>query len=436
MAEVSREILVILILLLANGAFALSEIAIVSSRKARLQQQAERGDAGARAALDLADDPTRFLSTVQVGITLIGIFTGAFGGASLSEELSAALKNVPALAPYRATLSLILVVMGITYFSLIIGELVPKRLGLNHPERYAALMARPMRLLSRIASPVVRLLSASTDLLLRLMGVKPAEEAPVTEEEINVLIRQGTAAGVFEAAEGEIVERVFHVGDTRVSEIMTPRVDLIALDIQDSKEENFRKLLEHHFSFYPVYRGSPDDVIGIVRSKELMPVCMTGELPDLAALAHPPLVVPESLRVLKLLERFKQTGWHAALVIDEYGGTQGLVTSTDVLESLVGEILSDEEKEDAEFIQREDGSWLVDGAASVTEFTERIGGQPDLQSFEGAYVTMGGFVMTHLGRVPASGDHFEHEGLRFEVMDMDGRRVDKVLVTPHPDGNA
>lgn len=433
MTEVMTQLLIILLLLIANGVFALSELSIISARKARLQQRAERGDAGALAALELARDPGPFLSTVQIGITLVGIFTGAFGGAMLSERLAASLEGIPFLAPYRATLSLVLVVLGITYLSLIIGELVPKRLALNNPEGHAVRMARPMQTLSRITSPIVRLLSASTDLVLRLFGVRPSSEPPVTEEEINVLIRQGTAAGIFEEAEGEIVERVFQVADQRVGSIMVPRRAVVALDVEDLPELNRRKLAESGYSTLPVFRGSLDHLIGIIRTKEIMRLGMGGDALDLEALAHPPLVVPETLKVLKLLERFKQTGQHTALVIDEYGGTQGMVTLGDVLEAIVGDMPEAGDKYEQPFIEREDGTWLVDGSVTVAEFADRFR-VPMLErvSEDARFETLGGFVMSHLGRIPAPGDCFDWGEHRFEVMDMDGMRIDKVLVQPPP----
>ncbi|MBW3623831.1 MAG: hemolysin family protein [Armatimonadetes bacterium] len=429
MSGVALELVVIFLLLVANGVFALSEIAIISARKARLQQRAEQGDAGARAALDLAGEPGRFLSAVQIGITLVGIFTGAFGGATLTEKLSAQLKEVAFLAPYRDSLSLGIVVLGITYFSLVIGELAPKRLALTNPEGFAIRMARPMQVLSRITSPIVYLLDASTAFLMRLFGIQPHAESPVSEDEIRILIRQGTAAGVFDPAEQEIVERVFHVGDLRVESIMVPRVDMESLDLEDPPESNRRKLAEHGHSFYPVHRGNPDRILGVIKTRELMPLCMAGKPLDFETLAFKPLVVPESMRVLKLLELFKQRGQTVAVVIDEYGGTQGLVTSTDVLQAIAGEMPTEGEEE--AFVRREDGSWLVDGSASLGELEEKFGSRALTDAIHGGtFVTLGGLVLSQLGRVPSPGDCFTLGGYRFEVVDLDGNRVDKILVTP------
>ena len=430
MSSVATEFLIILLLLFANGVFALSEIAIVSARKARLQQRAEMGDARARAALELANSPSHFLSTVQIGITLVGIFTGAFGGATLTEKLSASLNDIPRLAPYSRALSLGIVVLGITYLSLIIGELVPKRIGLNNPEKIAALVAVPMRTLSVIASPLVRFLSFSTDLVVRLLGMRPSSEPPVTEEEIHVLIQQGAAAGVFEEAEQEMVEKVFRLGDRRASTLMTPRPEVVFLDVEDTQEEIRRKVIESGHSAFPLCRENMDTILGFVRARDLVSQCFIGQAVDLERLARPPLLVPENIRLLRLLEVFKQSHQHMAVLIDEYGGTQGLVTATDILEAIVGELPASEAPEEQDFIRREDGSWLVDGMASMEDLMDRFDLREMPVELGEGYDTLGGFIMTSLRRIPVTGDCVEWSGLRFEVMDMDDKRVDKVLIAP------
>jgi putative hemolysin len=430
MSSITFEILIILVLIIANGVFSMSEMAIVSARKVRLQHQANQGDAKARAALELAVAPNRFLSTVQVGISLIGILTGAFGGATLADKLALYLRPIPGLAPYSQVIAFAIVVLTITYLSLIIGELVPKRLALNNPERIAAAVAIPMRMVEAIASPVVHLLSASTDLVLRVLGIGPSTEPQVTEEEIKVLIEQGTEAGTFEEAEQDMVERVFRLGDRPVNALMTPRPDIVWLDLEDSAEENRNKMMDSAHSRFPVCQGGLDNVLGVMPVTDLLARSLAGEPLDLTVSLRQPVFVPESTRGLKVLELFKQTGTHMALVVDEYGVIQGLVTLNDILVEIVGDVPSDDELEEPQAVQREDGSWLLDGMLPVDEFFELFEIDELRGEHQGSYQTLGGFVMTHLGRIPIAADHFEWEGMRFEVMDMDGNRVDKVLVMP------
>ncbi len=430
MSSITFEILLILLLIFANGVFAMSEMAIVSSRKVRLQNMANQGDKKARAALELADAPNRFLSTVQVGITLIGILAGAFGGATISERLAVNLSQISWLAPYSRAIAFTLVVASITYLSLIVGELVPKRLALNSPETIAASVAMPMRTIAAIASPVVHLLSASTDLVLRILGISASTEPQVTEEEIKVLIEQGTEAGMFEEAEQDMVERVFRLGDRPVSALMTPRPDIVWLDLEDSPEENRKKMIDSANSRFPVCQGGLDNVLGIMPVTDLLARSLSGEALDLTVSLRQPVFVPESTRGLKVLELFKQTGTHMALVVDEYGVIQGLVTLNDILVEIVGDVPSADELEDPQAVQRDDGSWLLDGMLAVDEFFEIFGVDESRGEHRGSYQTLGGFVITHLGRIPNAADSFEWDGMRFEVMDMDGNRVDKVLVVP------
>ncbi|WP_442946970.1 hemolysin family protein [Nostoc sp. UHCC 0870] len=426
----SLEILIIFVLIIANGVFSMSEMAIVSARKVRLQQLANQGDAKARVALKLAESPNNFLSTVQVGITLIGILTGAFGGATIANSLALYVKRIPFLAIYSEQISFGIVVLIITYLSLIIGELVPKRLALNNPERIAAIVAIPMRALAALASPVVHLLSASTDMVLRVLGIAPSVEPLVTEEEIKILIEQGTEAGTFEEAEQDMVERVFRLGDRSVVSFMTPRPDIVWLDLEDSQEENRQKLSENTYSRYPVCQGGMDNVLGIVPVTDLLSRSFRGENLDLTVGLRQPVFIPESTRGLKVLELFKQTATHMALIVDEYGVIQGLLTLNDIMSEIVGDVPASPEENEPQAVQREDGSWLLDGMIAVEEFFELFG-MKELEFEErGSYQTLGGFVITHLGRIPAAADHFEWEGMRIEVMDMDGNRVDKVLVVP------
>jgi putative hemolysin len=430
--SVLLEIAIVMLLIFANGLFAMSEMAVISARKARLQQRASRGDAKARAALKLANAPNQFLSTVQIGITLVGILVGAFGGATIAEQLAMWLSRFAWLAPYSEAIGLGIVVLGITYLSLVLGELVPKRLALNNPEQIAATVAAPMRALSALASPVIRLLGASTEVVLRGLGARPSTEPPITEEEIKLLVEQGVQVGVFEAAEQEMVVRVFRFGDRRLGALMTPRVEIVWLNADDSPEAIHRTITGSAHSMFPVGQGSLDNPLGVAHVKDILACSLAGEPTNLRAVLKPPLLVPESITALKVLELFKQSGRHLALVMDEYSGIQGLVTHTDILEALVGDMPVVAEQAEPQVVQRQDGSWLLNGMLLVDEFKEifhleRLPGEDQVR-----YQTVGGLVMASLGRIPLAGESFEWRGLHFEVMDMDGHRVDKVLVMPKP----
>jgi putative hemolysin len=430
MPSIILEALVIFLLIILNGIFAMSEIAVVSARKARLQQWAEAGNTKARDALDLANAPNQFLSTIQIGITLIGILAGAFGGATIAEELALWLDDIPLLAPYNHALSLAIVVTIITYLSLIVGELVPKRLALNNPERLAAAIAGPMRAPSRVAHPIVHLLGVSTEFVLRMLGMKPSTEPPVTGEEIRTLIAQGAQAGMFEEAEREMVERVFRLGDRRVGAVMTPRTEIVWLDRVAPPEEIRQTLTGSAHSRFLVAHESLDNVLGVVHAKDLLAQCLGEHSVDLTTTLQQPLYVPESMAALKVLELFKQSGTHIALAVDEYGGIQGLVTPNDILEAIVGDLPTAGEVAEPLALQREDGSWLLDGMLPVDEFKALFHLGPLPGQDQGVYHTLAGFVIMQLGRIPTAADCFEWEGLKIEVVDMDGNRVDKVLVVP------
>lgn len=431
MSSTTFEIFIILLLILFNGIFAMSEIAVVSSRKTRLQQLANQGDLKARAALDLANSPNRFLSTVQIGITLVGILAGAFGGATLSRTLSKQISQIPFLEPYSGAIGLFTVVLAITYLSLVVGELVPKRLALNAPEKIAANIAMPMKLLAVLAAPVVHLLSSSTELGLKLFGVGPSSTEPlVTEDEIKVLLEQGREAGMFEAAEQDMVERVFRLDDQPISALMTPRPDIVWLNLHSSAEENRQKITHSDHTRFPVCQGTLDNVLGVVQVTDLLARSLSGEPLDLTACLRQPLFVPETTRALRILEMFKQSNTHIAFAVDEYGVIQGVVTLNDILEAIIGDMPTMGQSEDMPAVQREDGSWLLDGMLSIEKFKELFGLTKLPGEDMGNYQTLGGFVITHLGRIPVAADHFEWDGFRFEVMDMDGNRVDKMLVMP------
>ncbi|MBW4656488.1 MAG: hemolysin family protein [Kaiparowitsia implicata GSE-PSE-MK54-09C] len=430
MSSISIEILIVLLLIVANGVFSGSEIAVVSARKVRLEQLIDRGNRKARVALKLANAPNNFLATVQIGITLIGILSGAVGGATLAQRLRPVFESVPALQPYSEGVSVAIVVSLITYLSLVIGELVPKRIALNNPEQIACTVAPPMRFLSRLTAPIVHLLGISTDALLNLLGIKASNEPDITEEEIKVLIRQGAEAGMFEEAEHEIMQRVFRLGDRPIRAIMTPRTDITWLDVDASLEDNLQVIVESNYSRFPVGKNSLDNCLGVIRGSHLLKANRSGPAVSPESLLQAPLYVAESARALNVIEQFKQTGIHTALVTDEYGGIEGIVTLTDLMEAIVGDLPSLEDQEEPLMIQREDGSWLLDGSLDINDFKDLFKKKLLPDETTGNFHTFGGFVMHFFGHIPQSGEHFEWDGLRLEVMDMDGTRVDKILVMP------
>lgn len=425
------ELLIVILLIFLNGFFAMSELAVVSARRARLLPLAEEGKRGARAALALNADPGRFLSTVQIGITLIGIFAGAFSGATLAHTLAEKLRLIPAVAAFADGLALALVVAGITYLSLIVGELVPKHLALRNPERFAMAVARPMGALSWLASPLVWLLDASTRLVMRLLGRHDDDEQKITDDEIRTLIAEATDAGVVEEAEREMISGVMRLADRPVRMVMTPRPDIVWLDLQGDAQKNMTILQESYFSRYPVGRGQIDEVLGVVQTKDLLATILEGKPLDLENALREPVVVPDTAGALHVLEMLKQSTLKMALVVDEYGNTEGLVTATDILESIVGGMTESEEGAEAEITTREDGSWLVDGGLPIDELKEllKLKALPEEEDFH----TVAGLMLNHFSEIPKAGDHFVLDNYRFEVVDMDGLRIDKVLIMPWPE---
>jgi putative hemolysin len=423
------DISFLLALIAINGLFAMSEMAVVSSRRARLVQMAEAGQAGAARALTLSSEPTRFLSTVQVGITSIGILSGALGEATVASRLQTIFESVPPLAPYANGLSIALMVVGLTYVSLIVGELVPKRVALTRPETIAAVIARPMQWLAVITRPIVHVLSASTDGILRLLRIRASGEPAVTMEEIKVLMEQGTEEGVFEPSEQELVTNVLNLDDRSVGAILTPRADVVFLDLDDSIDEHRARLRAHPHSVLPVCRGGLDHVSGFVRSTRVLEQLLSGRDLDMAAVMEAPLFVPRTMSLMELLEHFKRTHLPMALVVDEFGGVDGLVSLSDVVSAIVGAMPGGLEDEPA-IVHREDGSWLLDGALEIAVVRRAIdapalGDDTDPEQ----YHTLGGLAMAALGRVPRTGDTFARSGFRFEIVDMDGNRVDRVMVS-------
>jgi putative hemolysin len=429
------DVAILLLLLLANGFLAMAEMAIVSARRPRLQTLAAAGNQGAAKALLLAEDPGDFLSTVQIGITAIGIVTGVFSGAALDEPVADLLRRIPWLQPYAAQSALVLVIVMTTYLALIVAELTPKRIALNSPEEIASLVAPPMDLLSRIAHPLVLLLDHSSAWLTQALGIRPSDAPAVTDEEVRIMLRQGTKVGVFEPIEEEIVAQVFRLSDRRVSAIMTPRPEIDWIDVDQDATSVSELILNSSHSRFPLAEGSLDRVIGILFVRDLVAQQLLDEGFDLRALARPVLFLPESMTALDVIENLRESRAHIALVINEYGGLEGLVTINDVAQAILGAVESTGGEEDAPVVQREDGSWLVDGMWPVDLFQSHfhlasLPSQDDLD-----YQTVGGMIMALLEQVPAVGNHLEIDGYRLEVVDMDGWRVDKVLVQKVPSTN-
>ncbi|MDE3084680.1 MAG: HlyC/CorC family transporter [Verrucomicrobiota bacterium] len=432
MNSVGIELLIIGLLLLTNGLFAMAEIAVISSRKARLKKLSDDGDARARAALSLAESPTRFLSVVQVGMTLCSIVAGAVGGATLAEKFAAWLDRIPGLAPYSHVVAFAVVAGAITFVTLLASELIPKRIALSNPERIAMFLAGPMRALAWLARPAVWLLSALTEAAMKFFGLAQRHEAPVTDEELSILIEQGLHTGTFNKAEKEMVEGVLNLDQMQVTALMTPRPKIVFLNIDDPEETNWRKIVASGHSHFPVFQGGRDQVVGMVAVKALWAHSAIGLPTNLKNLLVPPLVVPETMHAVQLLEQFKKTGKHIALVADEFGSIQGLVTLIDVLEAIVGDIPAQGRRDQPEVRKREDGSWLLDATLSTSALKtllelDALPGEDDAD-----FQTLAGFVVTQFGRIPMAGDHFDFLGWRFEVMDMDRHRVDKVLVSRTP----
>jgi putative hemolysin len=428
-AMLALYVIIVLLLILVNGFFAMAELAFVSARKARLLTLAEDGRVGAQAALELKADPSRFLSTVQIGVTLIAVLSGTFGEATLGDRLQQALAGASGpLARYAHPISMAIVVVAISYFSLILGELVPKRIALVHPERIATALARIMRALASASAPIEWLLSASTDLVLRLLPVRSQGSAPVTDEEISYMVREGAATGHIHQEERAIVEMALRLGDRRVSVVMTPRTQIEWLDLADPEEENRRKIRNSAYSRFPLVEGDSQHVIGIVQVKDLLSVMLDGRPIDLRAATRPPLYLPNTVSLLRVLEVFKTSGEPMALVVDEYGDLEGLVTLTDILEALVGDIPGAGEA-DQRVVRRDDGSWLLDGMLGLDELKQVLG-IAHLPGEDADFHTLGGYLMARLNRVPMVADRIAVGPYHFEVVEMDGRRVDRVLVTP------
>ncbi len=423
------EILIILLLTILNGVFSMSEIALVSSRKSRLEAAAKNGDRRAQVALDLASSPNRFLSTVQIGITLIGILLGIFSGDKLTTDMQNLVARVAILQPYAHSVAVVLVLLLLTYLSLVLGELVPKRIGLSNPEGIAKTMAAPMILLSKVTSPFIALLTISSDLLIKMLGIKP-DDSIVTEDEIKSLVQEGTSGGSIEEIEQEIVQNVFLLGDRRITSLMTNRQEIVYLDLQDEIAENRAKILENRHSVFPLCNGGVDEVVGLIYTKYLLGTDLDMELTRLADMKRDVLFIPENNRAYQVLERFRERKQYVGIIVDEYGGVLGFVTLNDILDALVGDI-NDEDESDYEIQPREDGSFLIDAQLPFEDFLSHFNislsthDRRDLTGFD----TLGGFALHIIKDIPKTGEIFIWNHYRFEIVDMDKSRIDKILMS-------
>ena len=418
------EILIILFLILLNGVFSMSEIALISARKNRLETAAKKGNTNAKVALDLANSPNKFLSTVQIGITLIGILTGIYSGDKITHDVKFFIDGFAILKPYSDSISVGIVVLILTFFSLVLGELLPKRIGLNHPEGIAKAVAVPMKIISQITAPFIWLLTISTEGLLKILKIKPTADGKVTEEEIKAIIKEGTEGGEVQEIEQDIVERVFHIGDRKVNSLMTHRQSIVYLSLEDTIEELKAKVLDELHSVYPVCKENMDDVEGIVLLKDLFVGFEKGKF-NLKSITKEPVYLIEHTSAYKALENFKKSKVHYAFITDEYGVFQGIITLNDILEALVGDA-SDFDEDEYQLIAREDGTWLVDGHYSLHDFLTYF----DMDELTNDYevTTVSGLIMTEMGKIPKQGEKFFWNKFEIEVIDMDGVKIDKVLV--------
>lgn len=430
---VGLHIAIVLLLIVLNGLLAMSELAIVSARTSRLQQRAQAGNKGARIALELAEDPNKFLSSVQIGITLIGIVNGAFGGATLSEPFAGLLARIPGLESSANRVSGIAVVLVITYLSLIIGELVPKQLALQRAEKFASMLAPALKWLATISAPIVWFLGVSSDLALKILRADQVDEPVVTEEEVKLLLRQATESGIFEEREEDLITGVFGLGDRNVGEIMTPRHQVTFIDLSDPDETNINRIAETGHAMFPVCEESTDNVVGVITTRDLWKHQHENDSMSLREIMRPALFVPEISPVLTVLEQMRDARTEMGVVIDEYGGVEGILTLGDVLEDLVDELGARTDIDQIEgATRRDDGTWLLDGAFPAHEARERFG----IKEFEGEeagrFETIGGYILDQLGHIPVAGEKVASDGFSIEVVDMDGHRIDKVLLVPPP----
>lgn len=433
MQSVHTELLLLLGLLVANGFFSMSELALTSARKTRLRELAEDGDARAARALAVAENPARFLSTVQIGITLVGTFAGAIGGAQLADDIAPLLIGLPLVGEHARIAAISLVVLAITLASVVLGELVPKRVALSAPETIARHVAGPIARLSTLAHPILTALAWMTERILKVFGLGKIQDQSVSEGEINDLVQQGLRTGAFNPTESEMVAGVLELDQLGVTAIMTPRPKVVFLNLEDADEVNWRKIVTSGHSRYPVYNGHRDQIVGVVTVKAIWANSAFGVPASLRNVMSAPLLVPESMTVIHLIEQFRKTGQHIALIADEFGAIQGLVTMIDVMEAIAGDLPEKGRRAAPEARKREDGSWLIDATLVIPEFKELLNIDQLPHEDTAEFKTAGGFVMTYFGRIPRAGDYFDHDGWRLEVVDMDRHRIDKLLATRLPE---
>lgn len=426
-------IFLLFLLIVVNGVFSMTEMAVVSIRKARLQKYVDQGNRKAQTALDLSENPGAFFSTIQIVITLVGAINGGLGASTFSGDLAKQLGKIQFLSPVADTLAFLLVSLIITYFSLVIGELIPKRLAIAEPESISMQMAGFMKGLSAVSKPLVSFLNWSTEMGLKLVGSTESDEPAVSEEEIKVMIEQGRQFGVFEAAEQDIVESVFRMSDRTVDAMMTPRTELTWVDLDEPLEETLAEILQSEDTYFPAVRGNPDNVIGVISAKKLLDAYLRKEPIDLETISETPLFIPESKPALNVLDDLRESGKQIAIVMDEYGGFSGMITLMDILGELVGEVPGSNERYDPQIVERADGSWLLDGQLDIDELKDILDIRELADEDRIGYQTLGGFILSQIGFIPVVGDFFEWSQYRFEIVDMDGRRIDKVLVSRIPE---
>lgn len=429
MYETILYIIIIIILIILNGILSMSELAVVSSRKGKLQKMINEGKKHAQTVIDLNENPNQFLSTIQIGITLIGVLTGAFGGATLSTPLA---NVISPYVPYAESISVLIVVIVTTYLSLVIGELVPKRIALNSPERVAVKVAKSMKILSKICKPFVIILSKSTNAVLTILRINHKEDTSITEEEIELMIEESRVEGNIEKEEEDIIKRVFKLDEQKVDMIMTPRSEIIWIDLDDSPEENKKKIIESKRSIFPIAKGELDDFMGVVQSKDILAVLFENKEMNLEKIVKNPIVVPENLESLELLKQYKENKEyvHMALIVDEFGSVSGLITLNDLLEGIVGDIPGIDETDDPIATQRADGTWLIDGRYQIDRFKELFAYSEEFpDEKEDNFTTIAGFILSFCGKIPEEGEEFIWDRFSFEIVDMDGNKIDKLLIT-------
>lgn len=428
----SLEIAIILLLIIANGFFVLTEMSVTESRKNKLEKMADNGDTGAKFALDIIEEPTRILSAMQIGITLVGILIGTLAGEKLAPVLGFYLKKVPYISNYADITALLIIVVSITYFTLVVGELIPKKIAMNEPEPILSKLAISLNFLEKLTQPFVSFLSLSTNFTLMFIGINPNKENIVTEDEVRTLIEQGTEEGTFEKTEQDMVDKIFRLSDQKAYALMTPRTQMIWLDLEESLEKNLAIINENPDTIFPVAKNSLDEFVGILYTKDLLKLALAGEPISLEKCIHTPMFIPKSMPSFKVLENFQESGNHQAIVLDEFGGVVGFITMKDIVSEVLGDISLSEDPEPVQIIKRDDNSWLVDGLLPIDEFKDHFDLDELPDEDRDHYQTMGGFITSYLDYIPVAAENFIWNGFKFEIVDMDRVRVDKILVTKLP----